>query len=389
GDGITPVPAETVFKAAGFDLSRFTGKTPGFHDRFAHDQQLSWSGPHPVIPGVTVNMDIGWWKGRVTLARAELKFPDSPQKSGSLSRPPWLQWFVSASLAVGVFFGVLLARKNWKAARSDRKGALRLAWVVLILGCAEWIGTVHPVVSSDMLDLFFSAAGEWLFAALVMWLLYLALEPEVRARWPHSLVSWNRVLAGKWLDAQVGSHILIGAATGCALWTAVNLIEILQSSERTLDAGMNLTATLGIRQWIEVNAIQMLSSLIVGLVGFFVIFGLRVLPRRDILAAVAASVLFTVTRPDIFDAPHLLIALTIWVVLYAALIFTLLRFGLVATIAAVFFIDSYQYITVGTAFVSWMTPPGLATLTLLLGIAAFAFWRSLGSRELLGGGEGG
>jgi len=35
-------------------------------------------------------------------------------------------------------------------------------------------------------------------------------------------------------------------------------------------------------------------------------------------------------------------------------------------------------------FVSWITPSGLATLALLLGITAFAFWRSLGSRELIG-----
>ena len=33
-------------------------------------------------------------------------------------------------------------------------------------------------------------------------------------------------------------------------------------------------------------------------------------------------------------------------------------------------------------------PAGLATLVLLLGIAMFAFWRSLGSRELLGNEEG-
>ena len=45
-------------------------------------------------------------------------------------------------------------------------------------------------------------------------LLYIALEPLVRARWPHSIVTWNRLLAGRWLDAQVGSHILIGATVG-------------------------------------------------------------------------------------------------------------------------------------------------------------------------------
>jgi serine/threonine-protein kinase len=295
-----------------------------------------------------------------------------------------MKWFSAAATAVGVFFGILLARKNWEAARCDRKGALRLAWVVLILGFVRWVGRVHPVPDSGMLDLFFSALGDWLFDALVIWVLYLALEPAVRARWPHSIVSWNRILAGKWLDAQVGSHILIGAATGTALWVAANIPDIWQSlSHMTLDEGMNLSAAMGTRHWLGVNALQMFSSLVVGLVGFFVIFGLRVLLRRDLAAAIAAALLFTVARPDIYQEQHFAIQLTIFVVLYSALLFILLRFGLVATIAAVFFIDSCQYLTVGTAFVSWITPAGLATLALLLGIAAFAFWRSLGSRELI------
>jgi serine/threonine-protein kinase len=199
GDGITPVPPEAVFQAAGFDLTKFTPRTPQFHERFAHDQQLAWTGPHPSIPGITVNVDAAWWKGRVTMARVDLKFPDAPKASAS-TRPVWIEWLITAANAIGIFFGILLARKNWKSARSDRKGALRLGWVMLIVGFVIWIGKVHPVPDSSMLTIFFTAAGEWLFDALVMWVLYLALEPAVRARWPHSIVSWNRLLAGKWIS---------------------------------------------------------------------------------------------------------------------------------------------------------------------------------------------
>ena len=51
--------------------------------------------------------------------------------------------------------------------------------------------------------------------------------------------------------------------------------------------------------------------------------------------------------------------------------------------AAVFFVDSYQYLTVGTERTTWTTAPGLTYLTLLIAIAVFAFWRSLGSRDLI------
>ena len=61
----------------------------------------------------------------------------------------------------------------------------------------------------------------------------------------------------------------------------------------------------------------------------------------------------------------------------------LLRLGLVATIATVYFLNSFPAVTVGTNWKTWYAPSGIATLTLLLAIALFAFWRSLGDRELL------
>jgi hypothetical protein len=64
------------------------------------------------------------------------------------------------------------------------------------------------------------------------------------------------------------------------------------------------------------------------------------------------------------------------------LVFVLLRLGLVATMTATFFIDSCNLITLGWDWKAWYAPFGLATFVLLLGIAIFAFWRSLGSHEL-------
>jgi serine/threonine-protein kinase len=43
-----------------------------------------------------------------------------------------------------------------------------------------------------------------------LWLIYLALEPYVRRIWPDSMISWNRLLAGKWRDPLVGADVLVG-----------------------------------------------------------------------------------------------------------------------------------------------------------------------------------
>jgi uncharacterized membrane protein len=73
----------------------------------------------------------------------------------------------------------------------------------------------------------------------------------------------------------------------------------------------------------------------------------------------------------------------IYLVAVAALIYVLLRFGLVATIAAVFFINALNTMALSTDLSAWYIPSSIATLLLLLGIAIFAFWRSLGGRALI------
>ena len=97
---------------------------------------------------------------------------------------------------MGLVFVVLLARRNWRLGRTDRRGALRIAAAKLVLGLVVWMGFVHPVQGEQMIFYFFLAAAEWITISAMIWLLYLALEPAVRSRWPHSLSTWNRVLAG-------------------------------------------------------------------------------------------------------------------------------------------------------------------------------------------------
>jgi hypothetical protein len=53
-----------------------------------------------------------------------------------------------------------------------------------------------------------------------------------------------------------------------------------------------------------------------------------------------------------------------------------------------FFLNSSNAVTLGADWKAWYAPYGFAMLLVLLGIAVFAFWRSLGSRELIGGDAG-
>jgi hypothetical protein len=76
--------------------------------------------------------------------------------------------------AAGIVFGVLLARRNWKLGRTDRKGAL-----LFLLSFCVW--TVHALASEEKIFSLFRSGAQWLMAGAMIWVLYLALEPALRA----------------------------------------------------------------------------------------------------------------------------------------------------------------------------------------------------------------
>jgi hypothetical protein len=383
-----PIPVEAVFRAARLDKNAFTEITPVSVPMHATDRFQAWKGPHPGLPATQLVIEIGSWKGRITHAKVAYPWMRAaggtrPQRSLLAKYQGQLILFVTVA---GFLLVALLARRNWKLGRMDRHGALRIATAKFLLGITIWSGTVHAVPSEDMLFYFFHNAAEWFTVAAMIWLLYLALEPALRARWPHSITTWNRILAGRWKDAQVGAHILIGAAVGCGLWMLANLLEIWFEVYE-LKLGSNLGMTLGTRQWLAGHAGTVSNALNLSLIAFFCIFGLRMLFRKDVLAAVAAAILFTLTEGQVANSPDWHWKALMFIGIFAILIFVLLRVGLVATMSAVIFINSFSGITMGGDWKTWYAPAGIATLLLLIGIAVFAFWRSLGSRELLGGSE--
>src|SRR5207247_2155957 len=65
------VPPETVFRAAGLDLTKFTEAKAENLPSAASDQLLAWKGPHPVIPNASVNLEIASWKGRISMVKVD------------------------------------------------------------------------------------------------------------------------------------------------------------------------------------------------------------------------------------------------------------------------------------------------------------------------------
>jgi serine/threonine-protein kinase len=379
-----PVLPETIFDAMRLDPAGFSETSPVRQPPMVFDQWKAWQGPHPHLVNTTLVVEAAWWQGRVV--RASIIYPwaqPAPQPSQNRASIDLGSFWIPSLIALATFFVVLMARRNWTKQRADRQGAFRIAVAVFILSAIRWAGFTHPIASGGMLDIATAAAADWLMGAATLFLVYLALEPEVRARWPHSIVTWNRVLAGRWLDAQVGSHILIGAAVGSGLWVVFKIMAIV--FYHTREPGnwdVALYYLLGTRQWIGSHAGNLVSALSKGLFAFLTMFGMRHIFRRDWLAALAAAALFTLSADEVRGSGSIPLGFLYFSV-FAAIIFVLLRCGLVASIVAVFFADSMNAIPLGGDWNAWYLPSCIATILLLIGIATFAFWRSLGGRELL------
>jgi serine/threonine-protein kinase len=120
---------------------------------------------------------------------------------------------ITLTLAM-VVVAAIVARRNLRLGRGDRKGAFRLAAFVYAAGSLSWIFATHHVASLQEFGMFMESWVWGIGFCAFMWLVYIALEPHVRRRWPSTLVSWSRLLAGGFKDPMVGRDLLIGCLLG-------------------------------------------------------------------------------------------------------------------------------------------------------------------------------
>ena len=376
-----PATPDAVFRAAGLDLTKFTEITPAFVPLGAADELHAWRGPHPKIPGLDLTVEMAAWKGRLTTANVLYGWKGDRPAAPAKSMTSQVRGIILITMAAaGVLAGCLLARRNWRLGRVDRKGAFRIGLAMFVMTMVVWLGNVHAVPSSDMIGLTVASLATWLLAGTVMWLLYLALEPAVRAHWPHSLVTWNRLVAGEWKDPRVASHILIGAAVGAAVWTTASMVDFFSGTVWSASDG--IAAALGTRQWVSFHTNTLSEALQVGLLCFFALTGLRRLVKRDWVAALIAAAFFTFVNSGSFTSSNWQVKTVIYLFVFGALLMVLLRYGLVTIVAAAFFLDSFDALGLGGDWKAWYAPAGLATAALLAGIAIYAFKLSLGNRDV-------
>ena len=166
----------------------------------------------------------------------------------------------------------------------------------------------------------FNAAGVGFLVAV----LSIALEPYVRRRWPQSLITWTRLLSGAVRDPLVAGHILVGAAIGIGYALLFALQGVVRATQGVFSGG-NTAVLLGFAGASGVAFCQVLPAITFALGLFFIFFLLRVLTRRDWMAAV----LFVGLLIPILSLgdTHPAIAAVFAAFQFATALLVLLRFG--------------------------------------------------------------
>jgi hypothetical protein len=282
--------------------------------------------------------------------------------------------------------GAMLARRNLRLGRGDRRGASRLAAFIFAAWAVAWFFGAHHVPNFEELVLFIEFLVSAVAWSCFLWVLYIALEPYVRRRWPATLVSWSRLLAGGFRDPLVGRDVLAGcllAAFSIVLDRLGWFVPSWLGHAPPQPSSGLLWQFLGVRAIISDISWNLGPVLFLPLAMLFVLFLLRALLRKEWAAATAFVLLFTVlfAAGSQFDPVASVDAL----ILFGLAVFVMIRFGFLAFAAQGVFgnlLNNYPLTTQGSA---WYAGISLTAILLMAAMAFYGFYTSLGGRPLFGG----
>jgi serine/threonine-protein kinase len=198
-------------------------------------------------------------------------------------------------LAIGILLAAgLLAVRNLRSGRADRLGAARLAVAMSCIMLALWTCQVHLAASLGLLASLLVAVCTATFNGVLLWTLYLALEPFVRRHWPQVLVSWTNVLTGRFRDPVVGRDVLVGAALGVAWVIMIRGVDLISGGRSISQFPGAIEVLSGLRNTLGFLLEEMPYAVRNVLLYFFLLFIFRVLLRNQWAAALAFAGLFTV-----------------------------------------------------------------------------------------------
>ncbi len=384
-----------LFAAAELDPSKLQPAVPEWTGLGTSDVRAAWTG---VWPGTNrpLRVEAAAWHGKPVLFGmiGDWNKPwrmvnpkSSDDKKNEASQIISLVLFAALLVA-----GTLMARRNYRQQRGDHEGALRLAQLIFALDILLWLCSAHFVAGFESVGFLMLAIASALLFAGIVWVLYMAIEPWIRRRWPQAIISWSRFISGQVRDPLVGRDILFGVAIA-VIWMLIfefSYIPLARigASPPLGSAAYLLGGRLALAQWL----FQVPSSILGTLQFFFILLGLKVLVeflcglvgmksvRSDWIAGVLFLVLFVGMRW--LQSSHPAVDVPVLLLVYAVLVVVVLRFGLVTLAVSTFTVDMIANVPFTADFSAWYMPTTILALLSVVALAGWGFYHSLGGEPL-------
>jgi serine/threonine-protein kinase len=256
---------------------------------------------------------------------------------------------------------------------------MRLAGFVFSLYTLQYLFSMYHAPNANEAQLITDAFSRALFNAALVWILYLAVEPFVRRRWPQTIVSWSRCLAGKLRDPLVGGDVLIGVAFGLFWMLLFQGMFLIAQSRGDLPNGGGLDTLSGARYIVSGLLGQLGGSIVSAFGAFFLFFLLRFALRRDWLATAAFVGVFVLIKGlgegEVWTLPF-------FIVTYVVFALLLLRYGIVPLIVGMLTADCLLNAPLTLDFSAWYVSTSLVGLLVFLSIAVYGFRCAVAGRPL-------
>ncbi len=369
-----------LLNAAGLDSDSLQQTAPQLLPPVYADTRMAWTGHYANRPDTPVRIEAAALAGRPVYFRlipaweADTVDPSHLDPSFQVTARPYPPFYSGSALAFLTVLAIPIAWVAWRnvsSGRGDRNGATRVAAFVFALWFVYGISAGFGQ---------FAAAPErsWIITAHALywagsvWMLYMALEPMVRRRRPDSLISWSRLVSGKFRDPLVGRDILIGILTMSWFFMARTQLPITIGSAIPVHMG----ALLGV---VPVSlAASVSQALAVAVVFTLTLTALR---RKWLAFLVTTAVIFILnffqaTGRDLLQVS----SFGMYSLVTAAV---LIRFGLLAGYTAMATAYLLFALPLGLDFNMWYQDAGRACVLLLAVLAAYAFHSALAGRRVI------
>jgi hypothetical protein len=381
-----------LFDAAGLEFGKFQPAAALWVPNVYADDRMAWEGPLPGKPEVRLRVEAAAYHGRPAFFQVVGPWTRRPRMEQEQQRGAGVMRFGIFLIVLVVFGGALaLGRNNLQKGRGDRRGATRLAVFVLFVMMASWVlGAKHSLEPlTELNDFFEEVLAPQLLTAGILWVIYIALEPYVRRYCPEILMSWTRLLGGRFRDARVGRDLLVGVFAGVGLQFlrfGLLLLPGLLGYPPAPPRGTNLAFLLGTRQAMSMLLRMPTNALFNSLVMTLAFVVARVVFKRVWLAAAIAGVLFSFLLIAEAGTEQLSVNIVYALAVAAVYMLVLVNFGVFAQMMAflVNFIIGQGGLTADLS--KLYAPTSVWLMALVAGLAVVGFYASRVGEPLFGKG---